>query len=253
MKRLLLFTLLFSSFFTISAQDVERIEISGKIVVDSNDLEGITVYNSSSNKGTVTDENGKFLLNVALNDIVEFRALQFQDFTVTIDENIIKSKKMTVFLVEKVNKLDEVVILPYDLTGNLAVDIESVRTFNPNMDAIYFGIQNFSDYEFPDDYKSKVENIAMLLKPLFKSDKSKKENVKDKVPDIPTSGLRDYYSSQYIQTNFEIPKDKIDEFIAFVENNGLDYNLLKAGKEMQFLEFLTHKSKQFLESLDGKH
>ena len=131
MKRLLLFTLLFSSFFTISAQDVERIEISGKIVVDSNDLEGITVYNSSSNKGTVTDENGKFLLNVALNDIVEFRALQFQDFTVTIDENIIKSKKMTVFLVEKVNKLDEVVILPYDLTGNLAVDIESVRTFNP--------------------------------------------------------------------------------------------------------------------------
>lgn len=272
MKRLLLFTLLFSSFFTISAQDVERIEISGKIVVDSNDLEGITVYNSSSNKGTVTDENGKFLLNVALNDIVEFRALQFQDFTVTIDENIIKSKKMTVFLVEKVNKLDEVVILPYDLTGNLAVDIESVRTFNPNMDAIYFGIQNFSDYEFPDDYKSKVENIAMrgpgndiryqadaiaiigmLLKPLFKSDKSKKENVKDKVPDIPTSGLRDYYSSQYILTNFEIPKDKIDEFIAFVENNGLDYNLLKAGKEMQFLEFLTQKSKQFLESLDGKH
>ena len=93
----------------------------------------------------------------------------------------------------------------------------------------------------------------MLLKPLFKSDKSKKENVKDKVPDIPTSGLRDYYSSQYIQTNFEIPKDKIDEFIAFVENNGLDYNLLKAGKEMQFLEFLTQKSKQFLESLDGKH
>ncbi len=145
MKTTLLYLFLLSPVFFVMAQNSDRIEVSGKIVVDSDDLEGITVFNTSAKKGVITDENGLFKLDVALNDIIEFRALQFQNFTVTIDENIIKSKKMTVFLVEKINKLDEILILPYDLTGNLLVDIESVKTFNPDLDAIYFGLANMND------------------------------------------------------------------------------------------------------------
>lgn len=272
MKQLLLVPVVILTFFTAHSQDIERIEISGKIVVESSDVEGIAVYNTSSNKGTVTDEAGKFTIKVAINDIIEVRALQFQDFTVNIDENIIKSKKMTVFLVEQVNKLDEVVILPYDLTGNLPADMASVRTFNPDMDAIYFGIASMDSYEFADDYKSQVDNIAMrgpgndiryqldavaivgmLLKPLFKSDKERKQKETEKIADIPTSGLRDYYSAHYIETNFNIPKDKIDDFVTYVENHGLDYSLLQKGKEMQFLEFLTQKSKEFLKAQSEKH
>ena len=53
------------------SQEINRIEVFGKIVVDSVDVEGVTVYNTSSNKGTVTDLEGKFSIEVALNDIVE--------------------------------------------------------------------------------------------------------------------------------------------------------------------------------------
>lgn len=254
------------------AQDIKRAEISGKIVVNSEDLENVTIYNTSSNKGTLTDEKGQFKINVALFDVLEVRALQFQDFTVTIDQNIIASKKATIFLVERINKLDEVVVLPYDLTGNLVVDMESVRTFNPDLDAIYFGILDISAYEFPDDNKSEVENIAargpgndiryqmdgvaiigMLLKPLFKSNKERKENERAEVVNIPTTGLRDYYSGRYIEDNFGIPGDKVNEFVTYVENHGLDYSLLKKGKEMEFLEFLTQKSKEFLKAPSGKN
>lgn len=263
-------------FLTVSilsfSQDIKRIEISGKIVVNSDDLENVTIFNTSSNKGTLTDENGKFNIKVALNDILEVRALQFQNFTVTIDKNIINSKRATIFLVEKVNKLPEVVILPYDLTGNLMVDMESVRTFNPDLDAIYFGIGDISSYEFPPDEKSEVENIAargpgndiryqfdaiavvgLLLKPLFKSDKDKNKNKVDQVANIPTNGLRDYYSAHYLSENFKIPEDKIDEFVNYVEANGLDYSLMKKGKEMEFLEFLSQKSKDFLKAQSEKN
>lgn len=268
--KLLLFLYLSATILSFS-QDVKRIEISGKIVVNSEDLENVTIYNTSSNRGALTDENGKFKIEVALFDIIEVRALQFQDFTFTIDKNIIDSRKATVFLVEKVNKLKEVVILPYDLTGNLVADMESVKTFNPDLDAIYFGIGDISAYEFPDDEKSKIENIAargpgndiryqmngaaiigMLLKPLFKSNKERKESKKEEMIETST-GLRDYYSARYIADNFKIPEDKIDEFVLYVESHGLDYSLLKKGKEMEFLEFLKQKSDEFLKSQSGKN
>ncbi len=269
--KLPLFVFFFATILSFS-QDIKRIQISGKIVVNSEDLENVTIFNSSSNRGTLTDENGKFKIDVALFDVLEVHALQFQDFEVTVDQNIIDSRKATIFLVEKVNKLDEVLILPYDLTGNLITDMESVKTFNPDLDAIYFGIGDITAYEFPDDNKSKVENIAargpenhiryqmdgvalvgFLLKPLFKSSKEEKERNKEEILAMSSTGLRDYYSSRYIMDTFKIPEDKIEEYVVYVESHGLDYSLLKKGKEMQFLEFLTQKSEEFLKSQSEKN
>ena len=250
------------------SQVINRIEVKGKIVVDSEDKFGITIFNKSSKLGSITDEKGEFAIKVALNDVVEFRALQFQTFTVIIDEDIMTSKKMSVYLVEQVNKLDEVIILPYDLTGNLLVDIESVKTFNPDMDAIYFGLGNLHLYEFSDDYRSKVVNIAMperdlihgvnvvnlvgmFLEPLFNKSKKNKITAEQTV-NIPVGGFQEHYSTQFLVDNFKIPEDQIDEFITYVETHGLDYSLLNKGKEFEFLDFISQKSVLFLESIGEK-
>ncbi|MBO3099518.1 carboxypeptidase-like regulatory domain-containing protein [Gelidibacter pelagius] len=269
MKTALLYLFLISPFFLLTAQNINRVEISGKIVVDSDDLEGITVYNTSAKKGVLTDENGLFKISVAVNDIIEFRALQFQDFTVTIDDNIIKTKRMTVFLVEKINRLDEVVILPYDLSGNLLVDIESVKTFNPDLDAIYFGLANMNEYEFPDDYKSKVVNVAMpgtgnhipygldvigivdlFLRPIFKSKKNKDIEVMG--PEDSYKAFTDLYSTKFLVENFNIPENKVNDFVDYVEDQGVDFSLLNSGNEFHFLEFISVKSKEFLAKESGK-
>ncbi len=270
MKTALLFLVLLIPLSFVSAQSVKRVEISGKIIVESSDLENITVYNTSAKKGTLTDDKGLFKLHVALNDIIEVRALQFQDFTVTIDENIIKTRSMTVFLVEKINKLDEVIILPYDLTGNLLVDIESVKTFNPDLDAIYFGLANMNEYEFPDDYKSKVVNLAMpgtgnniqygfnviglvelFLRPIFKSKKNDGRNEAMNAPSY--DDFTEHYSTKFLVENFNIPEPRVEEFIKYVEDEGLDYSLLNSGKEFQFLEFISQKSKEFLDKEGEKN
>ncbi|OUR94420.1 hypothetical protein A9Q87_01920 [Flavobacteriales bacterium 34_180_T64] len=254
------------------AQTTERIEVRGKIVVKSNDVERITVYNTSSNTGTITDEKGEFTIKVMLNDRIEFGALQFQDFKIIIDEKIMASKKMTVFLVEQVNKLNEVVILPYDLSGNLEVDVEGVKTFNADLNAIYFGVKHSSAYEFPDDQRSKAENpvmhsqgqtmvnganigniLGMIFKPLFKSKKSiyKESNVITET--ISEDEMMKKYSSQFLFDNFGIPISQTDGFIQYIENNGLDYGLLEYGKELEFLEFINQKSKIFLKLHSDKN
>ena len=86
--------------------------------------------------------------------------LQFKDFTIAITEKVITSKRLTVILVEEINKLDEVVILPFDLTGNLNADLENVRTYNVSLDDVYFGLDHIEDFEFSADYKTKADNLA---------------------------------------------------------------------------------------------
>lgn len=254
------------SLITLQAQFDNRIEVSGKVVVDSDDLEGITVYNTALKKGVITDENGMFKIDVKFNDVLEFRALQFQEFRVTIDENVLKTRQLTVFLVERINALDEVILLPYDLTGNLNVDVESIKTFNPDMNAIYFGIKHSDQYEFLPDYKSKVENKAMfpdgetlqyglnvanlmgiMIKPLFKN-----RNPKDRITDDSVGKLKEYYSNKFLINNFNIPEEKITEFVDWVETHGLTFELLEAGRELEFMAFLSEKSNEYLKEIELK-
>lgn len=262
MKKVLLCSVFICSVLTVLSQAIPRIEVKGKIVVESSDIEDVSVYNKSSDKGTVTNENGEFTIAVALNDRVEFSALQFNDFAITIDERIMDSKQMTVFLVEKINKLDEVIVLPRGLTGNLELDVENVKTINVDMNALCFGVLYCSDYDFSEDYRTNVENTLMhsqgqtmvdglnvinlmgvLLKPMFKT---KRLNEKKTQPDIPGGILKSQYDIEFLNQNFNIPKHKIEDFVHFVKADGLDDTLFETGKELQFLEFLYQQSKLFL-------
>ncbi len=264
-KQLISICFILLSSFAIS-QEINRIEVTGKVIVETDEKEGITVYNSSSNKGTITDENGNFKIKVALNDIVVFGALQFQDFTVIIDNKVMDSKKLTVFLVEEVNKLDEVIVLPYDLSGNLYVDVQSTRTYNVDLDAIYFGIEHQEEFEFSDDYKSGITNpsvddqlpyfdngfnvinfVGLLMSPLLKKSKKSKKQ-KDPEVKVPSGKLSERYNAEFLKENFDIPLNKTNAFIAFVEDKGIDEQLLVKGKEIQLLEYISKQSKLFLNS-----
>lgn len=271
MKKILLIAF---SFFVLAAysQDVKRIPINGKIIVSSEDKEGVTVYNSSSNKGAVTDEDGYFKINVALNDVIQFGALQFKDFTVTITEKVITSKRLTVILVEEVNKLDEVVILPFDLTGNLNADLENVRTYNVSLDDVYFGLDHIEDFEFSADYKTKADNLAFneynpyvdnmvnlvnvagfLIKQVIDIDKDKGKTEKEKqLKKTPFKQALDTYSINYIHNNFNIPLEQVEAFTDYVEKEGVDKNLFEKDKELQLLERISQLSKAFLKEISEK-
>ncbi|WP_179005124.1 carboxypeptidase-like regulatory domain-containing protein [Winogradskyella forsetii] len=277
MKKLLL--LIFSVFaLTAFSQDVKRIPINGKIIVTTEDKEGVTVFNSSSNKGAITDKDGYFKIDVALNDVIQFGALQFKDFTVSVSEKVMSSRRLTVILVEEINKLDEVVILPFDLTGNLNVDFENVRTYNVNLDDVYFGLDHIEDFEFSADYKTEADNLAFkeynpsvenmldlvnvtgfLLQQVVNingnnlgSIKFKTEKEKQLKGKTPFKQALDTYSINYIHNNFDIPLDQVEAFTDYVEKQGVDDSLFEEDKELQLLERISQLSKSFLKKTSEK-
>ncbi|WP_370476936.1 carboxypeptidase-like regulatory domain-containing protein [Tamlana flava] len=262
MKKIIFLLVLLVSVSSVS-QNINRITVFGKIIVEDNDLAGITIFNASSNTGTITDDNGEFTLLVALNDVIEVSALQYQNISFKINEDIIQSKKMKLFLIEEINKLDEIIIITNELTGNLNVDAEAASPFKPKLDALYFGVKNSREYDFEKDYKTGVKNEAMnsegvavvnglnvvnvvdqLLLPLFRS--KVPNNKKSTVPDVPIESIKYYFGSEFLMDNFNIPEHRVEDFIQYVQADDFDFSLLNYGKEMEFLDLLTKKSKVFL-------
>src|SRR5690606_21585672 len=112
------------------AQDIDRVIVEGKIHVPKDeDAEGISVYNISSQQGTVTDAEGAFEIAIAENDRLQIFALQYKTFTVVMDEGVIKQQKLNIFVNPAITQLDEVVIRPYDLSGNVRADVEKIPTY----------------------------------------------------------------------------------------------------------------------------
>mgnify|MGYP000733765454 CR=1 FL=1 len=264
MKKFLLVLAIISSIPAIS-QTITRIEVSGKLIVEGSDISGITVFNTSSNSGTITDEKGEFKLKVTLNDNIEVSALQYQNIGFKVNEAIIKSKKMKLFLIEEINKLDEVIVVTSDLSGNLGTDLKNTTPFKPQLDALYFGVKHSRDYDFEIDNKTEVTNVAIdrqhlpmvnglniinvvdqLLLPLFRAEVKDKKKVG--VPDVPIESIKYYFGSDFLVNNFKIPEHRVEEFIRFVESDDFDFSLLNYGKEMEFLELLNKKSVEFLKS-----
>lgn len=264
MNKIVFFLAFLTSLSTLS-QNITRTEVSGKIIVEGNDISGITIFNTSSNKGIISDDKGEFTIQVALNDVIEVSALQYQNINFKVNEAIIKSKKMKLFLIEEINKLDEVIVLDNNLSGNLNKDLENTKPFKPKLDALYFGIKHSDDYDFEKDYKTKATNITMntqqqtmvnglnivnivdqLLLPLFRSEVKDKKKVG--IPEVPIESIKYYFGSEFLVDNFNIPEHRVEEFIRFVESGDFDFSLLNYGKEMEFLELLNKKSIEFLSS-----
>ncbi|MEO8933100.1 MAG: carboxypeptidase-like regulatory domain-containing protein [Xanthomarina sp.] len=246
-----------SLFFIVSnlyAQDIARVKVSGQLVA-VNDVEGVTIFNNSSKNGTVADFQGNFSLEVALNDVLEISALQYETNTVIVNQDVLNSNQIRLFLVDKVNTLSEVLLLPSQLSGNLLLDIENAKVAK-NM-AMNFG--DLSQMEFPVDEFTKVDNEILIknqltnglnfaailgLNKLVNRPLKKRSWPKEKVSleDVLTER---YTSSFYIQ-NYKIPCQRVNAFIRYVVSNGLTEVLLKEDQEFMLLECLQKKSLEFL-------
>jgi hypothetical protein len=266
----ILFSLIFS--FT-HAQDKKRIEVSGKIFVAVDDLENVTIYNASSNKGTITNAEGEFKIEVALYDEIRVSALQIIPFKTKVTQPVLDNENLNIFLSERINSLDEVVLLQYGLTGDLQTDIDSAKVFKP----LVFSFGSFENFEFPDDQHSKVENIAVgsqndrigyqlngaaiiggLINAIFKTKENKRkkgDDFKNKIGDefeTPISVLSEKFEADYFVKYFSIPKDQILPFISYLEEKNFDTGLLQEDKELELIDYFFQQSKLFLKSVNEK-
>jgi len=239
----------------INAQNIERVLIKGKVSVDIPEVEGITIYNATTRNGVITNANGEFEIKVAENDRLDISALLYQNFSVQITNEDIEKRTITIYLIELVNNLDEVVVLRYGLSGFIKEDIKKVKVFNPQMPSI--NLDDYSDLVLPDDQFSAATNIITrqgtyynmvdgrelikLISKLFQ-----RKNKFDKQPTEVNTTLEEKYENNFYIESFNIPEDKIQAFLVFVKGEAFDTQLLLPENEMKLIELLNTKSTLFL-------
>ncbi|MFV0540948.1 MAG: carboxypeptidase-like regulatory domain-containing protein [Aestuariibaculum sp.] len=266
MKKLLLFLFIVFGFFIGNTQSVIRQEIKGFILSSTNDVEAITIYNTSANKGTITDQNGTFTIAAAANDILEISALQFETLTISISKEVIDTKTLKVFLTEEVNVLDAV-LLRSGLSGSLYLDIsESKRPMNigidlGNMDAMaLYDDKAFDKSVVSNELKrltSKGElyngiNFIGIIGLLTKSKKKKKNSNNTDIQHRKQKTLVDIYTHKYISETYNIPENQVEAFFAFIENDSFPTELYDNKNTFLRMEYLFKQSKRFLKLEDVK-
>jgi hypothetical protein len=246
-------------------QDIERVVVKGQVTAPvGDDVEGISIYNISAQDGTVTLADGSFEIAVAENDRVLVTALQFQKFTVIVDQGIVSNKRMAIYLNPSVNALEEVIVRPYDLTGTITADIARIKVvdFDSQMDLSYEALEY--DYDFRDDAQTKIRGnkaeeamygqamqygfnplgIFALLFP--KQDKATKALTSDiRQREAIATGLRQRYNVYFFESQFGIDPLKVDDFIYFVDEQGISAEMLRPENEIQLLSFLLEQSQVY--------
>lgn len=248
----------------VCGQSTKQVEVEGIIMSKNNDVEGVTIFNKSSNNGTITNEKGAFSIKVALNDVLEIAALQFQLVSVTIDETVLKSKQLKIQLIEQVNKLNTVTISS-GLTGNFVTDIDNVKIVKlrpldlGNINAFDMSEDKIFDKRVVQDHLQSIINpnarkylpdIIKIFNLLTKSkvDLSLKKNLfVEHVYEKPKTIL-DVYTYEKIGTILNIAPEDVKPFIAFIENQEINEALLKPENELQLVDFLLKQTNQFFKN-----
>lgn len=264
MKRLLLLTLLLM-FGVCSAQETERTIINGKISVPMGDNpEGVTIVNTTSGQGTISNGGGNFRIAVAVEDTLRFSAIQYQEFSVVIDQGVLDAGQLIVEVSEAITELPEVVVRPVDLSGYVEVDVMKIPTENANLPDTTAAQIEDTDWDFRPDAQTSPENAAMrntaifsgrarvfgnLFRHIFTSRSRSAVTTTNNPENRELSNIDDeiqkLYNDEFFVENLDIERENIHEFIFFAEDNGLTPEMLEKENEIDLIRFLMEQSERY--------
>nr|WP_262899798.1 carboxypeptidase-like regulatory domain-containing protein [Robertkochia marina] len=218
----------------------ERAPIRGKVMYMNTNVPNENVINVTSAKATVTDDNGEFMIEVMDGDVLAFTSLNYQFKTITITPEMIQKNRLVVTVDEKVTELDEVVITPENRERFLELKGEEFKKVDYQTD-MSTRVQNTA-LPLQDRGMQYGLNFVNIFKALFNVEGENAENAPQvKVSEI----LRQVYDDEFFVADLQIPQDKIDEFLFYVDEKTPPRELLRKSNEFQLIDYLVNQSKAY--------
>lgn len=271
MKNIILTTFCF--FIIASALSQEKIiTLKGKITAPQ--LEGAFVHiiNTTQQTGTVNTSSGNFKIQVEENDVILFSSIQYKNLEVKITSEVFESAELIVNLEEEVNELSEVNLSNIALTGNISVDLDNIVVVKDlPMDIRFSDVKNARFESDVHDLKDAPRNLAyesnMVVTPGFvnmlgvadaladildlKSEPKPSPPVYKRSTTTIAFEIRKLFDDDFFVANFEIKEDQINDFLFYVDENGLTAQMLKESNKLTLIDFLFKQSKNYREILAG--
>lgn len=107
------FFILFFAVTSIVAQDGTKKVLKGKVIANSNDLEGIYIVNKNSDLSTLTEKDGFFSIPAKVGDTLLFSAIQFKGIQLVLKKLDFENELFFVKMEILFTQLEEVTINQY--------------------------------------------------------------------------------------------------------------------------------------------
>jgi hypothetical protein len=257
MKNKLLFgLLLFTS--VLMAQKLPREILYGQLVADSTEVQNVLVTNKTAKLAVYSRNDGTFQIHVREKDTLVFSNLNFPAQSVILNEADLKLKVLKIEIESRPNELDEVIINPNALSGNLNKDQENIKItqLKPDIDNL---LAMAILYE--DDRQSSPENKLMpgYLDTRYMMDfqaigvKLVRYLAIGKAPDSKNKDISSFpvivqnrFSPEFFRNNFKMDKKQTEDFLIFCEGDPQAKKLTANGNDFELIEFLMLKKLDYL-------
>ena len=98
----------------------------GQVFEEDEGIPDVHILNLTANTATITNAEGRFRMGVQRGDTLLISAVRYMRRQIFITDAIFESELLQIPMEPFVNTLDEVVVSPYDLTGDLEKDLEKL-------------------------------------------------------------------------------------------------------------------------------
>ncbi len=220
----------------------ERTLISGEVKNDSAVVENVHIINLSSNRGSLSNQNGKFKISVKENDTLRFSDIQFLTKEIIITNRIIAKKYLIILLKPKNNELDEIVLTE---SKNMAKALGLPNAGKKPLNKLERNLNYYSQASTPivillallgkgggiDDIYNIISGNRKKdrkLKKLLDDDKKSESNQEY------VQSIRLHFQDEFFVETIHIPKGKIDAFI----NYCLSKNIIFLFNKTRYLEII---------------
>ena len=223
------------------AYNQDRELIQGKVIYRNINVVAANVINNTSQNTTITDDQGEFQIYAREGDEIIFSSIQYIIRTVRVTDEIIKNKRLTVQINERIRELDEVVITPDNTEKFLDLKEEEFKGFDYIADKSTRVQNNLTETR---QLKNGVDfvNIFKLLKTIIdsKSEEEKESLLASEV--IPYLFEDDFFTESLL-----LASSQIVDFLIYIDSRPNSVDILLEKNQFLLIDFLLNESIRYKE------
>jgi len=231
------------------SQAVSTEKISGIIQNDQTSLAiaNVNIINLNKSKGTNTNEKGYFEIEASANDTLHISYIGFQSIKVRVTNDWIKDRNTKIQLTEKAIALEEINVMPYNLTGYLEIDTKLIpirENYRYSISGLQQGYEagEYSPNAF-DRIMGSIFNPADMLYNFFGDKPRELKRLKEmKKDNTIRAQLESKYDKEMVSVLLGIDKNEIAEIM---ERCNYSEAFVNSANDLQIMDAISECYEQY--------
>lgn len=243
-------------FFLLSCSSIVMGQkIHGRLQHEKLDVSNIHVLNTTTQKVTISDKTGYFSITARLFDTLVISSIQFKRKIIPVNKSVLKSTLLSIEMEQSTIELDEVVLRPFDLSGELIQDVEGMdigQIINeatlelPNANV---GIRTKNERLLYTARTWDLKVISVKLDPIINALSGRtlmlKKRVAQDIKEAKYNAVYENIPDSLVINGLKIPKNKLYQFYYFCEADKTFDSIVDQNIQGDIWKYMVQKSMDY--------